>query len=639
MIKKFYLNEKMNRFIVITVIYSIVVCGLTYFVHVNDNFLIVLELLGVIVTFTGVSLLNFLFDKKKKEGNIESKQLEEIQVNRKLRLAEITGKEGITLLTGASGIGKSCLLDQMKNFFDAKNISYFYKENNYFDDIDDEELEKKEYIILDQFERALWQKNIGRNIEVIKQFSNKKIIISVRREYLGEVYNLFDFDKKIHLVWLDYNESELIEIKKFLLKVACCSAEDLEDVENDSIYSKMFQDAKAEKVSLIQISNICKVIQHMEEEYVEEAWETYHNYDEIIKDYLKLQINNYKFADITYVILYLLCIDNRNEYINGPKDFQNVALCSQEDVEETVIFLKEQNWIKEVKDTQEKRSDWIEQYEISHDYFQLLLKDVCRRHLDNDIAKNIEAYNGECQNKRGKIEKSDSVKNRINKICKEFIEGENRKYLNWFLVVLICIVICENIRLLCSDGFVMSGKCWMLAGINLVVGESIYYIYNYYYQFMRIFKKRYVSGVIMGFFASIIPYTIMDYWSTLLGVEILVMGIIMGRIKKKVRENEKNFFQARYYIFSLIGIIVIVLGLFFPIYVGTDNKFISSFFLFRICKEDCSVFSTDRIWRSIPLFTLYAGYMAMGIIGHINRTYIHAMLGKVLYGGKGVDVK
>lgn len=196
MIKKFYLNEKMNRLIVITVIYSIVVCGLTYFVHVNDNFLIVLELLGVIVTFTGVSLLNFLFNKKKKEGDIESKKLEEIQVNRKLRLAEITGKEGITLLTGASGIGKSCLLDQMKNFFDAKNISYFYKENNYFDDIDNKELEKKEYIILDQFERALWQKNIGRNIEVIKQFSNKKIIISVRREYLGEVYNLFDFDKK-----------------------------------------------------------------------------------------------------------------------------------------------------------------------------------------------------------------------------------------------------------------------------------------------------------------------------------------------------------------------------------------------------------------------------------------------------------
>ena len=55
----------------------------------------------------------------------------------------------------------------MENF-DEKHISYDFEENNYFFDLKLDKMYDKEYIILDQFERALSFDNILRNIEIIK---------------------------------------------------------------------------------------------------------------------------------------------------------------------------------------------------------------------------------------------------------------------------------------------------------------------------------------------------------------------------------------------------------------------------------------------------------------------------------------
>lgn len=99
-----------------------------------------------------------------------------------------------------------------------------------------------------------------------------------------------------------------------------------------------------------------------------------------------------------------------------------------------------------------------------------------------------------------------------------------------------------------------------------------------------------------------------------LGFEVCVVSIIMGRIARNVREDSKPFFRARCYIFFGIGVIIFILGFFFPLY--TQNK----------------------VLLACPLFALYGLYMFMGILNHINKDYILAIVGKTLYGERRLNI-
>lgn len=61
-------------------------------------------------------------------------------------------------------------------------------------------------------------------------------------------------------------------------------------------------------------------------------------------------------------------------------------------------------------------------------------------------------------------------------------------------------------------------------------------------------------------------------------------------------------------------LIIVILGFVFPIY------------------------TRDSIILACPLFGLYGIYMLMGIVNHINRNYIHAIVGKTLYGGRRMKI-
>lgn len=265
--KKHYLDAKNNMIFVTIILGNILLCLYVYFFElVNMQISIIVNLISITgAFFASVHIQKSEMDKSNGVSKFADREaLQEINIKRDNWFQEITEAEGITLLTGKSGIGKSYLLAQLMRSFTSKNISFTYRENNYFFDLKSDELSDYEYVILDQFERALPFKNISRTIQLLKGLGKKKIIISVREERLGEVYNLFGFDKNINIVWLDYKEKELKDIEDYLQKLFRGTTDDMRE---HFLYSRILQDAEEKRLSLIQLSLLGKEIQYMEELY------------------------------------------------------------------------------------------------------------------------------------------------------------------------------------------------------------------------------------------------------------------------------------------------------------------------------------------------------------------------------------
>ena len=517
--REFYLDEYNNILFITFIMCNILLFILSYFVKLN----LIVSIVANILTISG-SLGIFFYNNKKNEKTENIKEeLKEIYVERKNWFNEIINKKGIVFLTGESGIGKTYLLNQLMENFDEKHISYDFEENNYFFDLKLDKMYDKEYIILDQFERALSFDNILRNIEIIKSLVEKKIIISIRKEYVGDVYKLFEFDDTIHFVWLDYRKEELVTIEDYLQDLA---RETKNNLKEHSLYSKILSDAEVNKISLIQLSYLGREIQCMEEDYVEDRLKEYtYDYDNVIKDYLKVQLDSYEFSEIAYVILYLLCQDHKGQYINEFKDFQNIAIESETKVTKTVKFLREQGWIKKVKDNENKRSELTEHYEISHDYFMKLFEKLCMEQIEPNIRNNVKYYNVNCQDYRGsKVGERGTWKIYINKVCQSFLKTKNKNYLNIGLYLMMSFIMFANLHILTQSSY-ENQTYWMLVAINLMVGESIYYVYNYYYHFLSIYKWHYFIGFFIGTISCIMSFVFMNYWAISLGIEVCVVEI------------------------------------------------------------------------------------------------------------------
>lgn len=603
----FYLDEYNNFVFIAFVSCNIILFILSFAVKLNS----IISILANVLTIAGVFGLSFHFGEKKAFSSKSKINLNEIYIERKNWFYSIAQNDGILFLTGESGIGKSILLEQLMRHFEDKKIKYAFKDSNYFLDLRLEDLKNKDYIILDQFERALSLDNIAENIQLLQNLNNTKIIISVRKEYFGEAYKMFGFKNTINFVWLGYRQEELIEIENYLQILAGVTRQNLRD---HPLYSKILADARDNRISLIQLSCLGKVIQYMEEDYVIEQLRKFKNdYNSVIKDFLKFQLDTFEYSDIAYAILYLLTQDYKGQYINDIRDFQNVAIEQEDKIIRTVKFLLEQKWIKKVKDNGKIRTELTEYYEISHDYFIQIFEKLCLEQIEPAIRNNIKYYNVNCQLKRGMVDQEKSWKKHCNQVCHDFFRLKNKIFLSGGLYVMMLIIMFFNLLVLVSENVGIPNYC-MYIGINLVVGESIYYMYNYYYHFLSVYKSRYYFGIVYGMISCVLPFVFKDYWPISLGLEVGVVGIIMGHICHNARDEEKPFFRTRCYVFIGIGFIIVLLGIVFPIY------------------------TQGNIILACPLFALYGIYMLMGILGHINRNYIHAIVGKTLYGGKGKKV-
>lgn len=415
LLRKFYLDEKNNIMLITFIAFNIGTIILSHVIKYNST----ISTMANILTIAGALGTSSIINKINRTKQAQKEKLEDIPcIDRKNWFGELKNINGIVFLTGESGIGKTYLLYQLMKDFDINNISYVYFDNNYFFDLKIQEISDKKYIILDQFERALSLTNITKTIRMIKRLRDKTIIISIRKECIGDVYKLFSFNRSIKFVWLNFKEKEMDIILEHLQILA---RDTTENIKEHSLYSKIWDDIKENKISLIQLSCLEKEIQDKDENYVQRSLKRYnYDYDNAIKDYLKVQLDSYIYSDIAYMLLYLLCQDSKAQYINDIKDFQNVTLEQDIIIENTVQFLYEHEWIKKVKDNEQKRKGQIEHYEISHEYFIKQFEKLCLEQIDSNIRSNIKYYNVNCQNRRGTKEE-ESWKTYVNILYESFI--------------------------------------------------------------------------------------------------------------------------------------------------------------------------------------------------------------------------
>ena len=440
-----------------------------------------------------------------------------------------------------------------------------------------------------------------------------------------------NFDKFINFVWLDYSKEEIPEIETYLYNLSKIEKSNLK---NHELYSQILGDIKREKLSMIQLSYLVKEIQYKGEVYVKEQLREYTHtektmlngklsetqvcdYDSVIIEYFKELIETCAYSEAAYVILFLLCLDRKGRFVNSIDDFQNITIQSNAVVQEVVIFLSNQNWIKTVKENEDICEVWINQYEISHDYLQSLFEKVCREQVTSAVRSNIEYYNENCQVQRNSTDAGtmDSWKVYTNKVCKRFISSKNKLYINIWLVFVTLFTMVISTYILMKIPEERDNRCLNLAMLNFEISASIYYMYNYYYHFLTIFNWRYFWGIFLAAPVIMFPFINMDFWAVSLGIEIIVVGIIMGIISSRVRLVEKLFFRTRLIIFCVIGFIVTLLGFSFETLTRGNIRLAAIFYL------------------------LYGGYIIMCIGTHINRNYLFEIEGKVLYGGRRMKIK
>lgn len=371
-------------------------------------------------------------------------------------------------------------------------------------------------------------------------------------------------------------------------------------------------DVIEKKILFIQLSYLGRILQQDNQDVIMQAendWLKYKDYNILIMHFIEEQIDSFTYSDSAYLILFLLCQDKKGIYANMNNDFKNITMQTDKIVDTVLEYLEGIQLISLIKSDDNIRGNYTSQYEISHDYILDILLTLCNNKLDIGVRNNITFYNREYQVKRNEysIQKMPTKMELINSQREKYINDKN-KGLHLLLIIMLGFIISINgYNLWCCQYIDYKSIYLRLLFTNITSTVSTYYIFNYYHHFMKIFRYKYWIGVILAMVSVIISYLSADYWAIGYGFEIFIVGIIMWHIAKKTRYSEKSFFQDRCRNFCVIGMIVIILSFGYHLYTNGNMLLAGSFYL------------------------LYASYMLLGIIGHINKPYILSMLGKVLY--------
>lgn len=628
--RKYYLNEIHNFIILCIMLCFNIICIMKLIAPIQTA----LTELGIVTGVGGItaaSLFTYLKKQIKKEFYVQADEKDKekpFSITRNSYLEQLKKVKGCLFVLGDSGVGKSYLLEQLEKEIPKCVLI----KNNYFESWP--QINNAEYIILDQFEKILDISDPMRKINLIETLNNgdRTIILSLRKEYFAEIFKMLNYHGDY--LWIEYNYEEKAQIIAQLYNLI--GEENILDKFDDTSFSikqkidTLYSDITSNKISFgltllrqiivdvienkilfIQLSYLGRILQQDDNgiRLAENDWLEYKDYDILITHFIEKQIDNFMFSDSAYLILFLLCQDTKGIYANMKHDFKNISMQSDEIINITLQYLEEIQLIFPIKSDDNQRNSGISQYEISHDYILDILLTLCNSKLDIGIRNNIIFYNREYQNKRNEY----SIQKRSPKI--EYINKQREKYVSnkdrclyallWFMLLIIIGINCYNIWL--NPPLDTKSIYLMLLYTNITSTVSTYYIFNYYHYFMKIFGYKYWIGVIFAMFSVIISYLYADYWAIGYGCEIFIIGVIMLDVAHKTRISEKSFFRDRFRNFCVIGLIVFVLSLYFRSYTHGDMAL---------------------AW---PCYFLYAGYMLLGIMGHINRPYILSMLGKVLY--------
>ncbi len=631
--RKYYISEVPNFIILGIMLCLSLICSMRLITPIQNA----LTELGVIATISGCSVASFITNKvqsKKiyhEKANKKDKK-EPFSVSRNFYLEKLKNDNDFLFLLGESGSGKSRILDKLVEQL-SPTIHCVSVRNNYFESW--HEINDGKYIIFDQFEKILDISDPWEKINFIKSLNNndRTIILSLRKEYFGEIYKMFEFQGDI--LWIEYNKDEQVQIITQLYNLI--GEEDIfvksgytgynaeqklnalySDINSNKItfgltfLRQVVLDVIEKKILFIQLSYLGKILQQDNQDVIKQAendWLKYRDYNILIKHFIEEQLDSFTYSDSAYLILFLLCQDSKRVYANMNNDFKNITMQSDKIVDTVLEYLEGIQLISPIKSDDNIRGNYTSQYEISHDYILDIVLTLCNDKLDIGVRNNITFYNRNYQIKRNEysIQKTPSKMEALNNQREKYINNKDRGLHLLLWIMLAFIIAINSYNLWGCQPLDSQNTYFRLLFTNITSTVSTYYIFNYYHHFMKIFGYRYWIGVILAMASVIVSYLCADLWAIGYGFEIFIVGIIMLDIARKTRYFEKSFFHDRFRNFCAIGFVVVVLSYFYPQY------------------------TNGNMLLAAPLYFLYASYMLLGIIGHINKPYILSMLGKVLY--------
>ena len=331
-----------------------------------------------------------------------------------------------------------------------------------------------------------------------------------------------------------------------------------------------------------------------------------HDYNQVIKRFIRYKIDKIYDADAAREILYLLSLGyyGKEQHFNL-KDFRNITIMREDSLERIVEWLVSNEWICESDKTPYKDKNTSRKFVITHDYYRDLLWEICIEDIDPEVRSNIDQYNIIYQqgalSPSAKMSATDEIYDR----SREYICSE-RNLLKFVLYLFLGLLFVGNALNLHSFDFNHSIYAWEQALLQVVLMLSTIYVYNLYYHFLL---SKYKVGLVAGFLLCLLCLWRASYWGIWLGLEVLIMGGIMLHIHLRyMREKtEDRFFLARAANFLSLGTVIVLLGYTYQAVIRGQLQFM---FLF---------------------FSLYAIFICLTIRAHIHREYMLKLVGKAVY--------
>ena len=154
---------------------------------------------------------------------------------------------------------------------------------------------------------------------------------------------------------------------------------------------------------------------------------------------------------------------------------------------------------------------------------------------------------------------------------------------------------------------------------------STYYIYYYCFEFLKIFKIRYlVPLVLVGTFAIWSAILFPDYWALSLGIEVLLLAFYMFIIARNKQSKSREIFLNNTKVFGSIGLMIVSLSLIFA-FLTNGFEIIINHTALTISFDNFT--TMPRLFLEGSYYILYFVFIIMSNFTHINIIYLLERIG------------
>ncbi len=502
-------------------------------------------------------------------------------------------------LTGDSGAGKSTILKLLQKKFDAK---YFNRDYYDLERIGSDITESgTEYVFLDQFETALKYK------EDIKSFFQKlqnrkiKFVISFRKEFMVDIEKILGH-KPVHIVVQDEYDKERMQ-SMIRAHYKCAEETDVSRI-MDMDFALLNTESKIVRILLEAIESdnlqmiafeIIGTILEQEidvDEFLREELPPDQFIDSVIDYYFRQILPQSMKEKITMLsILYLLSKDRILAARFYLEDFKNVTFSQEQEIIRILEHLMEIKFVKKVDNRQ---------YEIAHDFIAgKVLYVVSAESMNADIIKNIDYYFHHIYLEKYAIQYN-KIKEKLKKRYNAYNSKKNQGITNILMFISSFISLVFFLGAFEVNSNRLSGYERMV--IALVVGLSMFYMYNFFMNFVKMFRFFWIPEVVSIAVIGLI-FTNMNYWIVCLGIGITVIGVLHAFILHQIDWSARKYLQKNCILFSSFGLSISAVGI-------CELMFQSSGYI-------------KYFW-----YLFYFLYIMGAIMGHITPDYFAIRIGK-----------